>query len=211
MLIRRKKEIDTILENVEPIRMSEEEEALETATHCCICNKAFGPNDKIVNHQHFLVSECQRTQNYSNFIGPAPNRCNLMAKKVSFIPCIFHNLKHFDGHILMQSLGLFKENQIKCLPSNSQNYISFSIDKLRFIDSFQFLNSSLENLVENLASDSAHAFQCFKKEFFHQHSELLLRKGIYPYEYINSESRFEEIELPPIESFYSQIKAETIS
>lgn len=91
------------------------------------------------------------------------------------------------------------------------NYISFSIDKLRFIDSFQFLNSSLENLVENLASDSADAFQYFKKEFSHQHSELLLRKGIYPYEYIDSESRFEETELPPIESFYSQIKAETIS
>ena len=127
------------------------------------------------------------------------------------MPCILHNLKHFDGHILMQNLGHFKTNEIKCIATNSQNYISFSVDNLQFIDSFQFLNSSLENLIESLTSDGTDAFRYFQDEFSHEHSDILLRKGIYPYDYVDSESRFEETGLSPMEAFYSEIKKECIT
>ena len=40
---------------------------------------------------------------------------------------------------------------------------------------------------------------------------LLLAKGVFPYEYMNSIERFESEELPPIQSFYSNLKAEGIS
>ena len=41
--------------------------------------------------------------------------------------------------------------------------------------------------------------------------ELLLRKGVYPYEYMDSWDRFSETELPPKEEFYSTLKREHIS
>ena len=41
--------------------------------------------------------------------------------------------------------------------------------------------------------------------------ELLIRKGVYPYEYMDSWERFDETELPPIENFYSSLSASSIS
>ena len=40
---------------------------------------------------------------------------------------------------------------------------------------------------------------------------LLLRKGVYPYEYMDSWERFNETSLPPKESFYSELNLEDIS
>ena len=41
--------------------------------------------------------------------------------------------------------------------------------------------------------------------------DLLLQKGVYPYEYIDSPDRFQETELPPIEKFHSSLRDESIS
>ena len=41
--------------------------------------------------------------------------------------------------------------------------------------------------------------------------KLLTRKGVYPYEYMSSWDRFEDTELPPIESFYSSLNMSKIS
>ena len=40
---------------------------------------------------------------------------------------------------------------------------------------------------------------------------LLLRKGIYPYEYINSWERFDENTIPPKEAFYSELNLVNIT
>ena len=40
---------------------------------------------------------------------------------------------------------------------------------------------------------------------------LLLRKGVYPYEYMGSWERFNETSLPPKESFYSELNLEDLS
>ena len=40
---------------------------------------------------------------------------------------------------------------------------------------------------------------------------LLLRKGIYPYEYIDSWERFVENTIPPKEAFYSKLNLENIT
>ena len=41
--------------------------------------------------------------------------------------------------------------------------------------------------------------------------DLLTRKGIYPYEYMDSWDRFKETKLPPTESFYSSLNMSGVS
>lgn len=73
-----------------------------------------------------------------------------IAKQAKFIPVVFHDLRGCDSHLIMQSIGLFEDKNIKVVANNMEKYISFSVGSLKFIDSLQFMNSSLENLVENL-------------------------------------------------------------
>ena len=110
---------------------------------------------------------------------------------------------------------------------NVEDYISFSIkvevdkyiDKngdeqskeieLRFIDSFKFMSSSLDSLVNNLAKRE-HKFWGFE-EYSDKQRELLIRKGIYPYEYMNSWDRFNKTNLPNKEAFYSNRNMSRVS
>ena len=72
-----------------------------------------------------------------------------------------------------------------------------------FIDSMQFINSSLYKLVKNLPDED---FKYLVEEFGPENLELLKQKGNYPYEYMNSFERFNEEKLPARKIFYSSIK-----
>ena len=91
-----------------------------------------------------------------------------------------------------------------------EKYISFSIGNLRFIDLFAFLPCSLNKLVDSLAQDAVYMFPNFQGDI-KNHTELLLRKGQYRYEYISDWQKFKENQLPPIHNFYSTLSNETIS
>ena len=55
-----------------------------------------------------------------------------------------------------------------------------------FVDSFRFMSSSLEALTNNLNKD-----QCknLKKFYGDRQLDLLKRKGVYPYDYVDSVNR----------------------
>ena len=121
----------------------------------------------------------------------------------------------------MKNLGK-TEGNIKCIPNNEEKYISFSKDivvdefenkkgekvevkhEIRFIDSFKFMASSLEELVKNLTKSDLSKFIQTKKEFGKKY-ELMTKKGIYPYDYMNGIEKFSEEKLPPKEAFYSKL------
>ena len=49
---------------------------------------------------------------------------------------VFHNLKNYDLHLIMQELGKFNL-KINAMPNGLKKYMSFSINNnLSFIDSF---------------------------------------------------------------------------
>ena len=81
--------------------------------------------------------------------------------------------------------------------------------ELRFIDSIKFMSSSLDSLVNNL-SRGDHEFWGFES-YNDCQRELLIRKGIYPYEYMDSWDRFKETSLPSIERFYSNLNMSGVS
>ena len=76
-----------------------------------------------------------------------------------------------------------------------------------FIDSMQFMNSSLDKLVKNLSEED---FKYLVAEIASKTWELLKQKGDYPYEYMNSFEKFNEEKFPSRKYFYSFIKNEKI-
>ena len=70
------------------------------------------------------------------------------------------------------------------------------------------MSDSLDNLVNNLPEE---AFNNIKRYYTGDELNLIKRKGVYPYEYMDSIERFKENKLPPKESFYSSLTGENIS
>ena len=188
-----------------PLTKKEQTE-FENARVCWICQKGL-EGKKVRDHDHFT----------GKFRGAAHNKCNLQFKKPKFTPVIFHNLSGYDAHLFVKNLGK-SEGNIKCIPNNEEKYISFSKEiivdayekdgkkvevkhEIRFLDSFKFMASSLERLAGNL--DLAKFIQT-KKEFGEKY-ELLTKKGIYPYDYMNGFGKFAERQLPPKKDFYSKL------
>ena len=79
--------------------------------------------------------------------------------------------------------------------------------EIRFIDSFKFLQTSLANLVGNLQPDYFYN----TKEISSENVELLTRKGVYPYDYVSSNEKLSETQLPPKEEFYSKLNDEDMT
>ena len=69
----------------------------------------------------------------------------------------------------------------------------------------QFMNSSL---VKNLVNKD---FKYLFEEFSGKYLELLRKKGVHPYEYMNIFKKFNETELPSKNKFFSSLKDENIS
>ena len=99
--------------------------------------------------------------------------------------------------------------RIEVIANNMQKYMSFRVGKqLVFIDSMQFMSSSLDSLVGNLNKDR---FLRMQGEWQGKELEMLLKKGVYPYEYMDHWGRFGEKRLPGRSAFYSSLYEEGVS
>ena len=187
------------------------------ATKCYVCKWGFD------SHRYRKTkSYCSLTEKY---IGAAHYVCNLKTNRPNYIPIVFHNLEGYDSHMFVKSLGL-TEGSIDCIPKTDEKYISFSKSllmetfvglkgepckwflKMRFIDSFKFMSASLETLVKNMDKRDFHNMN----EFFPKEQlNLLLQKGVYPYEYMTDISKFSDTKLPTRSEFFSKLCGDTVS
>ena len=157
-----------------------------------------------------VKDHCHYTGKYR---GAAHSKCNLNRKIVKEIP--------------------------ECLGENTERYINFTVPfkkvindeeindeeikhRIRISDSCRFMQDSLSNLVDNLSElkintiDSDALFKRFHNTYQLSDNdinkfELLLRKDVYPYEYMDNCKRFNETELPSKDKFYSTLNLEDIS
>ena len=68
------------------------------------------------------------------------------------VPIIFYNLKGYDSHLIFNELNKFDVN-VSVIPNGLEKYMAFFLNKnLAFIDSMQFINSSLGKLVKHLSN-----------------------------------------------------------
>ena len=76
--------------------------------------------------------------------------CNINFQLTKKIPVIFHNLKGYDSHLIFSKLNKF-DVKISTIPNGLEKYMAILLDEnVVFIDSVQFMNSSLDKLVKNL-------------------------------------------------------------
>jgi len=98
---------------------------------------------------------------------------------------------------------------IRIIPLNSEKYLQFEIGELCFMDSCQFLSSSLDELVSLLAKAG-------KENFFHilKHlgtdDDLVFSRRVYPYSHMKSRKQLKETELPPISKFHDSLRNEPL-
>jgi len=99
---------------------------------------------------------------------------------------------------------LFADDEISIIPLNNEFYISKSkkivirkdqILELRFLDSFRFMSSSLDSLASYLKEENLCTTKLFLGE--PEKFQMVKRKGIFPYSYLNSAERLQDTQLPP--------------
>ena len=189
---------------------------------CWLCRKEFGDGNlrKVRDHCHFS----------GRFRGAAHSLCNFKFQRPKFTPVFFHNLQNYDAHLFVRALGTLDEVlSVTCIPNNEEKYISFSLKfelkkerkevaegewkefvvkhEIRFLDSFKFTLAGLSSLVENLPKEELKE----TVRFFGEKSELVSRKGVYPYEFMDGFEKFEKRQLPKKTSFFSRLNQERVT
>ena len=200
-----------------PIEMTnEDKESFRSAKECHICKIPYGVND---NFNNIVRDHCHVTGKYR---GSAHEFCNLNFQLTDKIPVVFHNLKGYDSHFIMQEIGNIvkersyvdakgnkREMSINVIPCNMEKYMAFMLGRyLLFIDSFQFMSSSLSNLVNNLPAE---AFKYTGQVFQGEQLSLMKKKGVYPYDYMSCFEKFQDSRLPKKEDFFSVMNNEHIT
>ena len=185
-----------------PLVMTEvDEQNFKTMDGCHICGEKYTDKDvRVRDHCHIT----------GKFRGSAHQECNLKLRikpENLKIPVIFHNLRGYDSHFIMQRIGEIankhgytnkkREKQdlnINAIPNNMEKYMAFMLDNhLTFIDSFQFMSSGLDKLVSNLPKDD---LIYTSKTFNGKRLNLMSQKDVYPYDFMDSFEEFNQMELP---------------
>jgi len=164
------------------------------AGRCYLCKQELLPNDKCADHDHYT----------GKYLGPAHFKCNIKRReRRRNIPVIFHNLSYDMHHIIKHSLSHFPHWKLNVIAKTSEDYMcldayirmpqkNYSLH-LKFIDSYRFLSSSLQNLTDITKDFPITSTLGISTEY---------RKGVFPYSYITSESILLEEHLPKYENFY---------
>jgi len=213
----------------------EEKETYGRDTMCPCCKGPYDVKNRKTRHHCHITGR---------FISAACNNCNLQLKLRGrkrqtktvdgvetenydySLPIIFHNLKNYDAHFIIKNFqrkyvehvddksGKVTYDDVNVIPINTEKFMIFEIGKLRFLDSFQFLSSSLEKLVGALRGEKGAGNAKFMRTGEHfrgAEPDLIFGKGVYPYGYMTSIDRFAETKLPPIDDFYNALTEECIA
>lgn len=217
--------VHPIYMNIVPMHMSAaDEKAFKEAKFCHICLKSlqikhFKDEAIVRDHSHFT----------GKYRGAAHAQCNIGYQESRSIPVIFHNLSGYDSHFIIRELATSFKGDISILPHNDQQYISFTktvkasekknhrlnngrtLIRFKFIDSFKFLDASLDTLARDLPSNEKKNLHQEFNNINDSNMRLLERKGIFPYDFLDSWEKLHCTELPAREGFYSRLSESHIT
>ena len=124
---------------------------------CRFCEK------KIIDYK--VRDQCHLTSKYR---GAAHSKCSIIKtqKQSNFNPFLFHNFSNYDCHLFFKKLVDKKNDKVKFdnIPETNEEYISVTYGCIRFIESYRFLSSSLDSIVETIVDNSHKILKDFKEE-----------------------------------------------
>ena len=153
----------------------EENKSYKEQKICHICEKKFcmDKDDENYKNRKQVKDQCHYT---GKFRGAAHSKCNLNYKFPKDIPIIIYNAS-YDTHFIISQLEEEFKGELKCIGENMKKYITFKVPikkgdngkkteyRLRFIDSFRFMSTSLTELVDNMSGifNSIECKSCIEK------------------------------------------------
>ena len=193
------------------ILTTEQQKDFESSTHCPKCKSKFDEEDhkKVRDHCHIT----------GKFRSALCHKCNSKLYQTRrTLPVIFHNFKCYDAHqIIKHGLDKFKHWKLRIVPQTKEKYMQLTakipVDMTKqgktvyfsvvFLDSYQFMSSSLAKLVNNL--DSLPFTEVLQRDYPNLTNDTLKRKGVFPYTYFDSLSRLQESSLPTRTAFKNDL------
>jgi hypothetical protein len=189
----------------------------QNVNECHICKKEFSKSEiKVRDHYHII----------GKFRGAAHKSCNLRIRTSLKIPVFFHNGSGYDFKHFIRKLYKIDKN-LRVLLQTEEMYFSISVNvdetniTFEFIDSLRFLLKSIDKSATKLYKNNNGGLNNFKNlsSFFREKCtkitsdilELLVQKGVFPYEYLDSFERLNEAEYPPFKVFYDSLKEKNIN
>ena len=131
---------------------------------CYICKKEFCFDENEKNKFKLYQKVSDHFYYTGKFRGAAHSICNWKYKVLKEIPVVIHNCLTYDFYFIITGLAKIFKGQFECLGENTEKYITFSVpvkkehgnrktttQKLKFIDSYRFMQRKLSDLVDNLS------------------------------------------------------------
>lgn len=184
----------------------EERKKLYREKKCYICEQLMAPAERVLDHDH-LTGE---------FLGVAHSACNLLRREKTILTCFAHNFSGYDSHFIIRALSEQTERikKLVAIPINTQKFKAIYINgRIGFLDSMGFLPGSLSSLVDNLVASNS-SFDILEQLLPDDavKKRLLLRKGVFPYEFATSIKALKKKKhLPEIYHFDSSLSGEGCS
>ena len=181
---------------------------------CGFCHEMIKYKDDAVrHHDHFPPYKYQFW---------AHKHCNSRASTPSRLVVLMHNLKGYDSHFIIKACAeLDQKVNVRVIGTSTEKFFAIYVGKhLMFLDSNNFFTSSLDKVVSSMKKETdfpltrmfINTDERFSQIEDKNHvADLLIRKGIYPYDYISDLSKYTETSLPPPEAFEDTLKREQIS
>ena len=121
--------------------MNEKGKHLFQKSNTWICKKLIDNDEEKVRDHCHVTGKFRRAVHWN---------CNINFQLTKEVPVILHNFRGYDSHLVLNELDKF-DVKINVIPNGLEKYIAFFLNKnLVFIDSMQFMNSSLDKLVKNV-------------------------------------------------------------
>jgi len=158
----------------------ENDKLFNTSIRCSICSKTFGQEKGMTKYPYV---------DYSS--GEPHGAIHLKfhedrARKMR-IPIFFHNFRGYDSHLVVRALGVDKNRKLDIIGQGMEKYLVIRWgNHIEFKDTLQFLSSSLDNLTKSLLQSGENHFVNLRKMFPEEEKfKLLLRKGVFPYDWVD--------------------------
>jgi len=195
----------------------QDQSTFDKTTRCPRCHMAFDTTEhrKVRDHCHIT----------GKFRSALCHKCNsklYLTRRT--LPVVFHNFKCYDAHQLIKhGIGKFKHWKLNVIPQTKEKFMSLTAKipvgttkdgrpvhfSVIFLDSYQFMSSSLASLVNNL--DSLPFTEVLKRDYPNLTNDTIKRKGVFPYSYLDSLAKLHGSFLPSREAFRNDLTGESCS